>query len=73
MKLTDKGVDVILSIDKSEDKIPKDTLALVGNKSAVGEQYVELQPQDRRRALPQGRLGDRHPGHRRSRCRRRRS
>src|SRR6478735_9028405 len=45
MKLTDKGVDVILSINKSEDKIPTDSLALVGNKSAVGEQYVELQPQ----------------------------
>jgi phospholipid/cholesterol/gamma-HCH transport system substrate-binding protein len=44
MKLTDKGVDVLLSIDKSEDKIPSKTLALVGNKSAVGEQYVELQP-----------------------------
>src|SRR3954470_24176466 len=45
MKLTDSGVDVILSINKSEDTIPKDSLALVGNKSAVGEQYVELQPQ----------------------------
>jgi phospholipid/cholesterol/gamma-HCH transport system substrate-binding protein len=44
MKLTDDGVDVVLSINKSEDKIPKDSLALVGNKSAVGEQYVELQP-----------------------------
>jgi phospholipid/cholesterol/gamma-HCH transport system substrate-binding protein len=44
MKLTDKGVDVLLSIDKSSEKIPKDTVALVGNKSAVGEQYVELQP-----------------------------
>src|SRR3954449_9285466 len=45
MKLTDNGVDVILSINKSEDTIPAKTLALVGNKSAVGEQYVELQPQ----------------------------
>jgi phospholipid/cholesterol/gamma-HCH transport system substrate-binding protein len=44
MKLTHKGVDVMLSIDKGNDKIPKDTVALVGNKSAVGEQYVELQP-----------------------------
>ena len=44
MKLTDKGVDVLLSIDKSTEKIPEDSLALVGNKSAVGEQYVELQP-----------------------------
>jgi phospholipid/cholesterol/gamma-HCH transport system substrate-binding protein len=44
MKLTDKGVDVLLSIEKSSEKIPSDSLALVGNKSAVGEQYVELQP-----------------------------
>ncbi|HET6167048.1 MAG TPA: MlaD family protein, partial [Marmoricola sp.] len=38
------GVDVVLSIDKGRDKIPADTLALVGNKSAVGEQYVDLEP-----------------------------
>ena len=29
----------------SYDDIPADTLAVVGNRSAVGEQYVELQPQ----------------------------
>jgi phospholipid/cholesterol/gamma-HCH transport system substrate-binding protein len=45
MKLTSEGVDVNLDIDKSQDKIPSDTKALVGNRSAVGEQYVELQPQ----------------------------
>ncbi len=45
MKLTDKGVDVLLSVDKSSEKIPAESVALVGNKSAVGEQYVELQPQ----------------------------
>jgi phospholipid/cholesterol/gamma-HCH transport system substrate-binding protein len=45
MKLTDKGVDVILAVDKNKGKIPSDSIALVGNKSAVGEQYVELQPQ----------------------------
>ncbi|MFL6062971.1 MAG: MCE family protein [Marmoricola sp.] len=44
MELIDNGVDVVLDIDKSHDKIPADTLALVGNKSAVGEQYVELDP-----------------------------
>lgn len=44
MKLTRDGVDVVLSIDDGHDKIPADTLALVGNKSAVGEQYVELDP-----------------------------
>ena len=45
MKLADDGVDVLLDIENKYDKIPKDSIALVGNKSAVGEQYVELQPQ----------------------------
>jgi len=45
MTLTDSGVDVDLDIDKKWDKIPTDSLAVVGNRSAVGEQYVELQPQ----------------------------
>ncbi len=44
MKLTRDGVDVVLSIDKGRDRIPADTLALVANKSAVGEQYVDLEP-----------------------------
>ncbi|MCX6396266.1 MAG: MlaD family protein [Propionibacteriales bacterium] len=44
MRLTRAGVDVVLDIE-NKYKIPADTLALVGNKSAVGEQYVELQPQ----------------------------
>jgi phospholipid/cholesterol/gamma-HCH transport system substrate-binding protein len=42
--LTDSGVDVYLDVDKGYDEIPADTLAVVGNRSAVGEQYVELQP-----------------------------
>ncbi len=42
--LTDDGVDVHLGIENQWDRIPSDTFALVGNKSAVGEQYVELQP-----------------------------
>jgi len=45
LRLTDGGVDVRLSIDKDYDAIPADAVALVGNRSAVGEQYVELQPQ----------------------------
>ncbi|MGO4256164.1 MCE family protein [Marmoricola sp. RAF53] len=44
MELTDDGVNVVLSIDKGQDEIPADTIALVGNKSAVGEQYVDLEP-----------------------------
>ena len=45
LELTNAGVDVKLAIDKDYDSIPADALALVGNRSAVGEQYVELQPQ----------------------------
>jgi phospholipid/cholesterol/gamma-HCH transport system substrate-binding protein len=44
MKLTRDGVDVVMSIDNSNDKIPSSAKAVVGNKSAVGEQYIELQP-----------------------------
>ncbi|GAB4009707.1 MCE family protein [Nocardioides ultimimeridianus] len=46
MELTHDGVDVKLDIDNKWNKIPADRLvAVVGNRSAVGEQYVELQPQ----------------------------
>ncbi len=45
LELTDKGVNVLLDIENSYDEIPADALAVVGNRSAVGEQYVELQPQ----------------------------
>lgn len=44
MRLITDGVNVVLDIENGYDKIPTDTLALVGNKSAVGEQYVELAP-----------------------------
>lgn len=44
MVLTTEGVDVILDVDDDSEPIPLDTGALVGNRSAVGEQYVELQP-----------------------------
>lgn len=44
MKLIPNGVDVVLDISNSYDKIPADTLALVANKSAVGEQYLDLEP-----------------------------
>ncbi|WP_310529094.1 MlaD family protein [Nocardioides sp.] len=45
MVLTKEGVDIHLDIDNGQDEIPVDTLAVVGNRSALGEQYVELQPQ----------------------------
>jgi phospholipid/cholesterol/gamma-HCH transport system substrate-binding protein len=44
LKLTGEGVDVNLAIENGQDAIPAKTEALVGNRSAVGEQYVELQP-----------------------------
>ena len=44
LELQEDGVDVHLEIDNEWDEIPTDTRALVGNRSAVGEQYVELQP-----------------------------
>jgi phospholipid/cholesterol/gamma-HCH transport system substrate-binding protein len=44
MKLTDSGVTVVLSISKSRKTIPANTLARVANRSAVGEQYVDLEP-----------------------------
>ena len=44
--LTTQGVDAYLAIDQGWDgRIPSDALAVVGNRSAVGEQYVDLQPQ----------------------------
>jgi phospholipid/cholesterol/gamma-HCH transport system substrate-binding protein len=46
LELTRDGVDAYLDIDRGwDDKIPADSLAVVGNRSAVGEQYVDLQPQ----------------------------
>jgi phospholipid/cholesterol/gamma-HCH transport system substrate-binding protein len=45
LELTDEGVDAYLDVENSYDSIPSDALAVVGNRSAVGEQYIELQPQ----------------------------
>ncbi|UDY23975.1 MCE family protein [Nocardioides sp. Kera G14] len=44
MVLTDDGVDVYLDIDNRYDTISTDAVAAVANRSAVGEQYVDLQP-----------------------------
>jgi phospholipid/cholesterol/gamma-HCH transport system substrate-binding protein len=45
MKLTDKGVDVVMNIEKGHKDIPAKTKAVVANRSAVGEQFVDLQPE----------------------------
>ncbi len=39
-----EGVSVALEIEDGAPRIPADTLAVVANRSAVGEQYVDLQP-----------------------------
>lgn len=38
------GVRATLDIEKKAPRIPSDVLAVVANKSAIGEQYVDLQP-----------------------------
>jgi phospholipid/cholesterol/gamma-HCH transport system substrate-binding protein len=44
LRLTDWGVEVDLDIESSAPPIPAGTRALVANRSAIGEQYVELEP-----------------------------
>jgi phospholipid/cholesterol/gamma-HCH transport system substrate-binding protein len=44
LEVTKEGVDVSLDIDNKWDKIPRDTVATTMNRSALGEQYVDLQP-----------------------------
>lgn len=44
LALSDDGIDVILDIDDDAPPIPADTNAVVTNRSAVGEQYVDLRP-----------------------------
>lgn len=43
LKLLPDGVEVNLDIEKGV-KIPNDLIAVVANRSAIGEQYVDLQP-----------------------------
>lgn len=46
LTLTKDGLDVELDIDKSwQDRIPANSKAIVADRSAVGEQFVELQPE----------------------------
>jgi phospholipid/cholesterol/gamma-HCH transport system substrate-binding protein len=44
MELSREGVDVILRLSDDAEPIPRDVVAVVANRSAVGEQYVDLQP-----------------------------
>ncbi|MEV7687056.1 MlaD family protein [Streptomyces bungoensis] len=44
LRLTGSGISVALRIQDGAPRIPADTLAVVADRSAVGEQYVDLQP-----------------------------
>ena len=44
LTLTDDGVRVELDLDSSTPEIPADTVAVVANRSAIGEQFVDLRP-----------------------------
>ena len=44
LSLTENGVRVELDLDSSAPDIPADTVAVVANRSAIGEQYVDLRP-----------------------------
>ncbi|NMO01893.1 MCE family protein [Gordonia sp. TBRC 11910] len=44
LRLTRDGVDVVLSLDGDQGRIPASSVAVVANRSAIGEQYVDLQP-----------------------------
>ena len=44
MEYTASGVRATLDIEKSAPKMSQDAVAVVANKSAIGEQFVDLQP-----------------------------
>jgi phospholipid/cholesterol/gamma-HCH transport system substrate-binding protein len=44
LEFTPAGVRATLDIEKNAPKVPSDLLVVVANKSAIGEQYVDLQP-----------------------------
>ncbi len=47
LTFTREGVEARLEIENSAPQIPSDVLVVVANKSAIGEQYVDLQPRGR--------------------------
>lgn len=44
LSLTNEGVNVELKLDNDAPKIPANARAVVANRSAIGEQYVDLRP-----------------------------
>ena len=58
LELTPEGVDVTLKLNKSAPKVPATAYAVIANRSAVGEQFVDLQPTSSSGPYLEGRLGD---------------
>ncbi|MBN9745403.1 MULTISPECIES: MCE family protein [unclassified Amycolatopsis] len=46
LRLTQSGLEADLNIDPSAPRVPADLDAVVANRSAVGEQYVDLRPKN---------------------------
>ncbi|MFT4200388.1 MlaD family protein, partial [Gordonia sp. (in: high G+C Gram-positive bacteria)] len=44
LQLTKSGVDVTLQLDAGKPRIPASVTAVVANRSAIGEQYIDLRP-----------------------------
>lgn len=44
LQLTDSGVRISLDLDASAPEIPLDSAPVIANRSAIGEQYVDLRP-----------------------------
>ena len=44
MRVTPQGLEVELEIEQDSPKVPTSSVAVIANRSAVGEQYVDLQP-----------------------------
>ena len=44
LALTNDGVDVTLKLDSGGPEIPASAVAVVANRSAIGEQFIDLQP-----------------------------
>jgi phospholipid/cholesterol/gamma-HCH transport system substrate-binding protein len=54
LEYTANGVRATLDIEKSAPKMSQDTIAIVANKSAIGEQFMDLQPRSDRGPYLQG-------------------
>lgn len=46
LRLTQTGLEADLNIDPSAPRVPSDLDAVIANRSAVGEQYVDLRPKN---------------------------